>query len=438
MPDLDRYLYDQLRSKAAGVDVPAGDIDAVMARGRRRRHRRAGASVLAVMAAAGSVTGVVVSHSSSGRAAQISVGSPTNLPAAPGDQLTWRVVPATAGLSDLTSLSSSGSIAYAVSTAPGVVAAGNEPAQQLYRTADGLSWTTATGPTGVSADGVAVDGNRVYTVGTGPATAATGDSGAWTTAVSWTDNGGGSWQNSVLPVDLNAPAGTVTVNDEAVNVAAGPKGVVAAVSISATADLSKLVPGVSAKTLWTANTNGVEVLGSQVSSQCGVSVADTHDRDSPAELTLPRRAELSNASVAIKLKAQRRATGGVGGHARKYSSPRRAAHHGSVRRLRTARRPALSPPIRPIGWSRPTPGRSSISAARWRNCCKASRWCSSRATAPTSNRCRCPPGRRDRHTSRALRAASPWRCRVWMGRLLSYSRRTGNTGHWRRSACQQG
>jgi hypothetical protein len=211
------------------------------------------------------------------------------------------VVPATAGLSDLTNLSSSGSIAYAVSTAPGVVAAGNEPAQQLYRTADGLSWTTATGPTGVSADGVAVDGNRVYTVGTGPATAATGDSGAWTTAVSWTDNGGGSWQNSVLPVDLNAPAGTVTVNDEAVNVAAGPKGVVAAVSISATAELSKLVPGVSAKTLWTANTNGVEVLGSQVSSQCGVSVAYT-PTGTLQQSSAAKKSGTFQPSVAIKLK----------------------------------------------------------------------------------------------------------------------------------------
>src|ERR1700677_3402521 len=103
MPDLDRYLYRQLRSKAAGVDVPAGDIDAVMPRGRRRRRRRAGASVLAVVAAAGAVTGVVVSHSSSGRVAQISVGSPIAPPAPTGDQLTWRVGPATAGLSDLIS-----------------------------------------------------------------------------------------------------------------------------------------------------------------------------------------------------------------------------------------------------------------------------------------------------------------------------------------------
>jgi hypothetical protein len=276
MSDLDRYLYDQLRTHAAGVDVPAGDIDAVKARGRHRRHRRAGTGALAVMAAAGTVTGVVVSSSSSGGSRKISIEAPTSVPGAMGDQLTWRVAPTSAGLSDLTSLSSAGSIAYAVSTAPGVVPAGNQPAQQLYRSADGLSWTTATGPDGISAAGVAVDGNRVYTVGTGPATAATGNvSGAVTTAVSWTDNAGGSWRNSVLPVALNAPAGALSVTGEAVNVAAGPKGVVAAVGINATADLTKLVPGVSDKTLWTANANGVEVLGSQVSSRCGFGAADT-------------------------------------------------------------------------------------------------------------------------------------------------------------------
>jgi hypothetical protein len=270
MPDLDRYLYDQLRAQAAGVDVPAGDVHAVMGRGRRHRHRRAGASVLAVMAVAGTVTGLVVSNASGGRPAQISIGAPTSAPAVGSARLTWRVVPTTAGLSDLASLASSGSISYAVSTAPGVAAAGNEAVQQLYRSADGLSWTTATGPTGLSATGVAVDGNHVYAVGTGPVTAATGVSGAETAAVSWTDNGGGSWQNSVLPVDLHAPAGDVTVDGESVNVAAEPKGVVAAVTINATADLSRLVPGVSAKTLWTTDAKGVEVLGAQVSSQCGL------------------------------------------------------------------------------------------------------------------------------------------------------------------------
>jgi hypothetical protein len=269
MPDLDRYLYDQLRSQAAGVDVPAGDIDAVKERGRHRRHRRAGTSVLAVVAAAGTVTGVVVSNASGGQHGQIFVGAPTSVPAATGRQLNWRVVPVNGGLSDLSSQSSSGSIAYAVSTAPGVVAAGSGPGQQLYRSADGLSWTTATGPSGWSAAAVAVDGNRVYTVGTGPATAATGVSGAMTTAVSWTDQGSRSWQNSVLPVDLTAPAGAVSVNDEAVDVAAGPKGVVAAVSINATADLSRLVRGVSSQAIWTTNANGVEVLGSPVSSKCG-------------------------------------------------------------------------------------------------------------------------------------------------------------------------
>jgi hypothetical protein len=276
MSDLDRYLYDQLRTHAAGVDVPAGDIAAVKARGRHRRHRRAGAAALAVVAAAGTVTGVVVSSSSSGASRRIFIEAPTSVPGTIGAQLTWRVVPASAGLSDLTSLSSAGSIAYAVSTAPGVVPAGNQPAQQLYRSADGLAWTTATGPEGLSAAAVAVNGNRVYTVGTGPATAATGSvSGASTTAVSWTDNGGGSWKNSVLPVDLNGPAGALSVVGEAVNVAAGPKGVVAAAGINVTADLTKLVPGVSDKTLWTANANGLEVLGSEISSRCGFRVDNT-------------------------------------------------------------------------------------------------------------------------------------------------------------------
>ena len=317
MPDLDRYLYDQLRAHAAGVDVPVGDVDAVMARGRHRRHRRAGASLLAVVAAAGTVTGVVVSNSSSGGSGQLSVGSPTSLPAAAGTQLSWRVVPARAGLSGVTSLSSSGEIAYAVSTAPGVVPAGNQLAAQLYRTADGLSWTTATGPTGLSTAGVAVEGNRVYTVGTGPAQAATGASGATTAAVSWTDNGGGTWQSSALPIDLPAPAGAVTVNDEALNVAAGPKGVVASVAINTSVDLSKLKSGVSAKTLWTANANGVEVLGPRFSSQCGFSVATAPNafRHLPGAPLTPSQAAAAAAKLRTAYTRQIAGTGpksGVG------------------------------------------------------------------------------------------------------------------------------
>lgn len=272
MPDLDRYLYDQLRSRAAAVDLHSGDVRGVMARGLRRRRRTRGAVAAATAAAVGTVSGVLVSGTGGGKPSEISVGSPV-VPSATGTQLTWHVLPADAGLSGLASVANSGTAAYAVSTSPSM-AIGADPTNQLYRTADGLSWTAATGPSGLSTAGVATDGNRVYTVGTAPATAATGGTKAVTTAVSWSDDGGGSWQKSVLPIELGAPAGEVNVNGENVDMVAGPKGVVASVTLNVNADISKLVPGVPSKALWTAGAGGVELLGSQVSSNCGVNAVE--------------------------------------------------------------------------------------------------------------------------------------------------------------------
>jgi hypothetical protein len=267
MPDLDRNIYEQLQARSARVIVSAGDVDAVVARGRARRRRRRGATGLAVIAAAGAVTGGVLTHTSQGHKAIVSTGIPTVPAVSINPQLTWRAAPVQAGLSPLTSLSNTGGAAYAVSTAPGQVVTQGSGTTTLYRSSDGLTWTPANGPAGLSVADVSVDGSRVYSVGTGQATAATAVSSAEQATVSWTANGGGSWQHSALPVDLSAPAGSLTINGVSVQVAAGQRGVVAVLGVGVTFDLSRALPAAGAAP-WAATPEGVELLGSNA-SPCG-------------------------------------------------------------------------------------------------------------------------------------------------------------------------
>jgi hypothetical protein len=229
MPDLDRYLYDELRARSAQVELPAGDVDAVVARGRgRRRRRRTSGGLIAVMTA-GAVVGVVVADSGQSHHTDVSTRIPALAPPVSSPRLLWRAASVHDGLTPITSLASPGEIAYAVSTAPGQIVTSGYGTQTLYRSATGLSWKQADGPNGVSVGDVSVNGARLYSVGTGPATADTGGASAEYAAVSWTVNGGVSWQKSVLPVHLGAPSNSTTDTGVIIRVAAGPKGVVALV-----------------------------------------------------------------------------------------------------------------------------------------------------------------------------------------------------------------
>jgi hypothetical protein len=264
MPDLDRFLYDHLRAASARVDLPAGDAGAVMARGRVRRRRRRGAAALVAVAAVGSVTGALLDRAQPHHVTNVSTGLPAASPPA-SDRLALRVVPLHSGLSYVTSLSSSGGgVEYAVSTAPGTV--GGLGPGVLYRSSDGLTWTVVNDSQGLSLGDIAVTGNRVYSVGTGTATAAVG-SPIFAAIQSGTTTGT-TWQKAVLPLDLGSPPG-LSVIDEVVKVGAGPTGVLAVVGVNATINLHPLLPAGVAAGPWAATAQGVELLGVEHPSPCG-------------------------------------------------------------------------------------------------------------------------------------------------------------------------
>ncbi len=266
MPDLDRYLYDQMRSASWSVDLPAGDAGAVMARGRARRRRRRGATALVAVAVAGSVTGAVLARSQPHQATNVTIGQPAvTRPAS--DRLTLQVVPLHSGLSYVTSLSGpSGGIEYAVSTAPGTNANSGTLPGVLYRSSDGRTWSMVNTPSGLSLGDVTVNGDRIYAVGTGPATAAVGSSAIASVQSSTTSST--TWRQTVLPIDLGNPPG-LSVVDEVVRVAAAPAGVVAVVGLNATVDLQQLLPAGVTAGPWAATAQGVELLGPERVAPCG-------------------------------------------------------------------------------------------------------------------------------------------------------------------------
>jgi hypothetical protein len=266
MPDLNRPLHDNLHAAASRLAIPGGDVRAVMSRGRARRRHQRWTGAVALAAAAGTIAGVTLSRSQPAHPINVTSG---NLPpsAQAPTQLSWHATKATSGLAYVTSLSG-GSVPYALSTAPGTTAANAPAPATLYRSSDGVSWTQAAGPPGVSLGDVSAGAGRLYAVGTGTATAGAGTlSGG--VAVAWSASGTGAWHRVGLPLDLTAPRPGLTVADAVMKVAAGPRGVVAVVGLSATLQLPSLLPsGVTAER-WTATTTGVELLGAERASVCG-------------------------------------------------------------------------------------------------------------------------------------------------------------------------
>ncbi|MGH9077992.1 MAG: hypothetical protein ACRDY0_11190 [Acidimicrobiales bacterium] len=248
-------LSEHLRSVAAGLPVPAGDLDTVVARGRRRRNRRRcvnvlGAVIVVVVATVGTQQ---LTRGPTTRELRIGSASPASA------DLHWHVVPTSSGLGYVTSLTAAGAV-YALSSAPATATPGMavSPAT-LYRSTDGITWQVAPGPAGLSLAGVTSSGGDLYAVGTGPATAALAGPSVSVARMA----AGARWRATSLPVDRRAidavSAGSPSY--QMAQVAAGPRGVLAVLTVTASVDPQKVLPaGTATPYGWVVTGSGLDVL----------------------------------------------------------------------------------------------------------------------------------------------------------------------------------
>jgi len=191
----DRYLS----ARAAGLELPPASLAAVMDRAaRRHRHRRAAVSACAAVTV---LTGALsVANLGGAPATDHVVARPAN-GILVQSSLGWTVVTPKAGLSWATStVVGPGNALYSLSTAPGSVAADNEPMPStLYRSSDGIEWKATALPDNLRASSLATTDQLLYAVGTAPA-------GGSTRAVQLasTNGAGAPWTRATLPFNVDA------------------------------------------------------------------------------------------------------------------------------------------------------------------------------------------------------------------------------------------
>jgi hypothetical protein len=232
---LQRYL----RAQAATLALPPGDPTAVVARAaNRRRRRRVVATSVTALALVAAAIGVQQLGGDDNGTGQLAAQPSTTVAANPLD---WTVVQPHTGLgySSSITVSDDGSI-YGLSTAPGRANPGELPTRTaLYRSQDGVEWSTVPLPDDLWPSQLASSGGALYAVGTSPATA-----GGRDLVLAKGDGSGSSWTQATLPLDVASLdrkyPGLVSVSGA--EVTAGPHGVVAAVQVSAHLDPATVLP----------------------------------------------------------------------------------------------------------------------------------------------------------------------------------------------------
>lgn len=260
-PDLD--------GAARAYDVPAGDVGAVLHRAHRRATRRnralAALSVMSLVATAA----VGVDLLDGERPTTLSSGAPV-VRGSVG--MEWRVVTPASGLGFAASDAGSSLPLYAVSTAPGQAEVGAAAGRSdvVWRSDDGVEWTSVSVlDRDLFASDLSSRDDRVYAVGTGPATAAAGRPVS-PLLVGWSDDGARTWERAALPIDLAAVASRTTRSAvRSTAVAAGPAGTVVVGVLDASLDVARSLPaGVSAPHGWAYSTTGVDLLGPDRGAVC--------------------------------------------------------------------------------------------------------------------------------------------------------------------------
>lgn len=259
MSDHDDRLTRHLRGLAATIELRPGDPAAAVSRAARRRQRRRAGLGAALGLVAVTTTVVAVGSRPDD---ELQAGSPFTPLAA--TEFDWAVVdPDVSATVGNAAVTTDGTL-YGLSTAPGRID-GDSPSDAsrrvLYRSADGAEWTQTALPEDLWASDVTAAGDTVYAVGTG---AAGGEAGALRLVSS--GDGGATWEDLALPLDLAGlrarHPGEISVSG--LDVAAGPAGVVAAVTVQAAPNIEARVPAGVELDLdngWSWDTSGVTIYG---------------------------------------------------------------------------------------------------------------------------------------------------------------------------------
>lgn len=274
-PDPDARLGHHLREQAAALTLADTPVDAIIRRGDRRRQRRrtmigvVSATALVVTGVVGlnllsrqaghrvvggtttdNSTNVAVSATPNGTpqttVLDVPIDSPAITPVA--SNLTWNVVVPNAsealgyGYLPL-GLSGDGPL-YAYSSAPGRSV---DFTNTLYRSDDGVTWTPTADvslPDQSVYNPVAAAGNgdRLYALGTAAATAPIPPGGAGDLVIDSSSDGGATWTDTVLDVDLralDALAGVRSVTAYRLQIAASGNMVIAMAHVEPVFDLTQ-------------------------------------------------------------------------------------------------------------------------------------------------------------------------------------------------------
>ncbi|MBV9664806.1 MAG: hypothetical protein JOZ37_12635 [Actinobacteria bacterium] len=254
-------LDNELRTRAAAFDVPPGDVDVVMTRaGHRTRNRRA-LTTVSTIAAVVALIAVVVSTGSDHHVVPVHVaGEPAHV-ADLG--ISWKRVNPGTTLAFSPIAKGAGPV-YALSTAPGQVDANAPQNRVVWKSDDGSEWqSVSTLSNDLYIADLSPTSDRIYAVGTGPATAAVGGQKSSRLVSGWSDDGGKTWQEADLPVDMNAVATKSSSSGLGIaQIASGAKGTVAVATPTAQLDVNKVLPnGATAPYGWALTETGVDVLG---------------------------------------------------------------------------------------------------------------------------------------------------------------------------------
>jgi len=272
-----------------------------------RWRRRAATAVAAVAVLAAGTTGFVVLNQRGDdtggplQAAPRDAG-PAAAPAAASAaadtaSLQWTVAEPGSGLGWSTDIAigDDGNV-YSLSTAPGMHDPNEEwvpEPQILYSSANGSDWTEAGVPADLWASTLEAANGRLYTVGTGPAAAAEGEPYGFQVAAS--SDGGATWSNTPLPLDLAGLkahyGGNVSAGGAQLAVAADGS-VLATTTLHAWADPYELLPSdVDQRWGVTETADGYDVNGPPADlTAAGAEVCPTDwvlQEDAPADAATP-------------------------------------------------------------------------------------------------------------------------------------------------------
>jgi hypothetical protein len=294
-------LAEHLTSTAATLDIGQPAVDAVIARGRQRQQRtRAAIGTVSVLAVAGlSVTAITALSRPAERrvvgaaadsvpaddptatdapdtitsdtviTSDTSVATNAVVTADTGESVlvdpdrVWNVVDpdsseaiATIDYGDGRTVVGDGPF-LALSTAPGTSDV-YDPV--LWRSDDGTSWQPVATPPALVGRAIAAEGQRFFTLGTSPAAAGTGRRSDAT--VSSSADGGITWSSTALPLDTSGFDGVPAVKSVGVmtqSIAAGPEGVVVAVSAYPIVDFETILPAEAQINGYSPTPDGVDI-----------------------------------------------------------------------------------------------------------------------------------------------------------------------------------